>query len=336
MPTTDQFGRLLRDLRISVMDKCNFRCPYCMPAELFGADYQFLHKDQMLSEDELVRLATLFAQLGVTKLRITGGEPLLRPHLPLLVGRLAQIEGIEDIAMTTNGYYLAQSADALRLAGLHRLTISLDTLDEAVFQEMNGHRASLERVLAGIASAEKAGFAPLKFNCVVKRGVNDHTIAALAGHFRGTGHIVRFIEYMDVGNLNGWRMDEVVTAAEIVQIIGRELPLIPQPAHYLGEVARRYHYADGSGEIGIIASVTKPFCGDCTRARLSSAGEYYTCLFGRDGLDLKTPLREGATDETMRDLIGGVWQRRTDRYSELRTSFTHLPRKGAEMYRLGG
>lgn len=335
-PIIDKFNRPIRDLRISVIDKCNFRCPYCMPAEIFGADYDFLSKDKLLTDDEIVRLAHLFAQLGVTKFRLTGGEPLLRPKLPALIARLSHIPGIDDLALTTNAFFLPKYVAALKEAGLHRLTISLDSLDDAVFQAMNGRKATVDRVLTGLAAAETAGFKNLKINCVVKKGVNDHTLVDLARHFKGSGHIVRFIEYMDVGNLNGWKLDDVVTADEIVQSIDAELPLQPIPPNYVGEVANRYRYLDGEGEIGIIASVTKPFCGTCTRARLSSAGEYYTCLFAHQGTDLRTPLRENASDEKMLALIGGVWQKRQDRYSELRTSFTRIPAKGAEMYRLGG
>ena len=332
----DKFGRPVRDLRISVIDKCNFRCPYCMPAEIFGADYNFLTNDQLLSDDEIVRLATLFAQLGVSKFRLTGGEPLIRPNLAALVKRLAQIPGIEDLALTTNGYFLAEQAQALKEAGLHRLTISLDSLDNDVFQVLNGRRSTVDRVLASLTAAEAVGFQKMKINCVVKRGVNDHTIVNLARHFKGRGHIVRYIEYMDVGNLNGWKLDDVVTSEQILALIDADMPLEPVPPNYKGEVANRYRYLDGDGEIGVIASVTKPFCGNCTRARLSSAGEYYTCLFAHNGTDLRAPLRNGASDEEMLQLIGGVWQQRTDRYSELRTSFTRLPAKGAEMYRLGG
>ncbi len=332
----DKFGRPIRDLRISVMDKCNFRCPYCMPAEIFGEDYKFLTNTQMLSDDELVRLTKLFVQVGVTKLRLTGGEPLLRPNIIELVRRLATIPNIEDLAMTTNASYLPKYATALRDAGLHRLTISLDSLDEAVFQQMNGYKSTVAAVLKGIQSAEDAGFSPLKINCVVKKNVNDYTIADLARHFRNTPHIVRFIEYMDVGNLNGWVMDDVVSANQMLDILSAEIPLEPIAPNYASEVARRYRYSDGSAEIGFITSVTKPFCGNCTRARLSAAGEYYTCLFGLRGTDLRTPLRSGASDDDLINLIAGVWSRRTDRYSELRTSFTKVPRKGAEMYRLGG
>lgn len=332
----DKFQRPIRDLRISVIDKCNFRCPYCMPAEIFGADYNFLHKDELLTNEELIRLAQLFAQCGVTKLRITGGEPLLRPGLADLIAAWREIPGIEDIALTTNGFYLAREAQKLQAAGLHRLTISLDSLDEAVFQAMNGHKSTVARVLEGLEAAQTAGFTKIKLNCVVKRGVNDHTIVALAQKFKETGIIVRFIEYMDVGNLNGWKLDDVVTADEILAFIHAHTPLEPIPPNYPGEVANRFRYLDGRGEIGVIASVTKPFCGNCTRARISGAGEYYTCLFASQGVDLRTPLRQQATDEEMLTLIGGVWRKRTDRYSELRTSFTELPHKGAEMYRLGG
>ena len=333
---SDKFGRPIRDLRISVIDKCNFRCPHCMPAEIFGVDYDFLPKAKLLSNDEIVRLATLFAQLGVTKFRLTGGEPLLRPNLPQLVSRLAEIEGIEDLALTTNAFYLDRHASALKEAGLHRLTISLDSLDDDIFQIMNGGKSTVAQVLQGLAAAENAGFEDLKINCVVKKGVNEHTIVDLAKHFKGTGHILRYIEYMDVGNLNGWKLDDVVTAEQILKMIHHEMPLEPADPNYVGEVARRYRYLDGEGEIGIIASVTKPFCGDCTRARISSAGEYYTCLFAHSNTDLRGPMRAGATDEELLALIGGVWHKRTDRYSELRTSFTRVPAKGAEMYRLGG
>lgn len=334
--TLDKLDRPVRDLRISVVDKCNFRCPYCMPAEIFGADYKFLTNGELLSADEIVRLARLFVQSGVTKLRITGGEPLVRPDLVPIIARLAQIPNVDDLALTTNATFLADQVTALSDAGLQRITISLDSLDGEVFQIMNGRRSAIDQVLNGLAAAEAAGFHPIKLNCVVKRGVNDHTIVDLARHFKGTGHIVRFIEYMDVGNLNRWKMDDVVTADEILAQIDAEMPLEPIPPNYVGEVANRYRYADGSGEIGIVASVTKPFCGTCTRARLSSAGEYYTCLFATRGTDLRAPMREGASDDEMLDLIRGVWQQRTDRYSELRTSFTRLPEKGAEMYRLGG
>lgn len=296
----------------------------------------FLNKKQMLSDDELVRLTELFVEVGVTKLRLTGGEPLLRPNIISLIRRLAALPNIEDLAMTTNASLLPKYADALHEAGLHRLTISLDSLDEPIFQQMNGYKSTVAAVLNGIRAAEDAGFSPLKINCVVKKNVNDHTIADLARHFRDTPHIVRFIEYMDVGNLNGWVMDDVVSADQMLQILSAEIPLEPLAPNYDGEVARRFRYRDGSGEIGFITSVTKPFCGNCTRARLSAAGEYYTCLFGLRGTDLRAPLRDGASDADLLNLISATWSRRTDRYSELRTSFTKIPRKGAEMYRLGG
>ncbi len=332
----DKFGRPIRDLRISVIDKCNFRCPYCMPAEVFHANYKFLNNHELLSVAEITHLARLFVQLGVSKLRLTGGEPLLRPDLLDIIAALAQIPGVEDIALTTNGFYLAEMAHSLRRAGLQRLTVSLDSLDNEVFQVMNGRRSTVERVLEGIKTAESAGFRSMKLNCVVRKGVNDHTLVELARFFKDTNHIVRFIEYMDVGNFNHWQLEEVVTADEILRLIDLEMPLEPIPPNYPGEVANRYRYLDGKGEIGVIASVSKPFCGGCTRARLSSAGEYYTCLFAHRGTDLRAPLRNGASDTELQQLIGGVWGKRTDRYSELRTSFTRLPEKGAEMFRLGG
>lgn len=332
----DKFKRPIRDLRISIIDKCNFRCPYCMPAEIFGADYNFLSKKERLSGTEIVKLARLFTQVGVTKLRITGGEPLIHPEVISIVAQLTQLPGVEDVALTTNASHLARHAQALKEAGLHRLTISLDSLDEAVFLEMNGGKGSVEQVLQGLETAVEAGFEKIKLNCVVKKGVNEHTIVDLARFFKGTDHIVRFIEYMDVGNLNGWKMDDVVTADEILAKIQAEFPIEAVPPNYKGEVATRYRYLDGSGEIGLIASVTRPFCGNCTRARISSAGEYYTCLFALSGADLRTPMRDGASDEEMLRLISGVWRGRTDQYSELRTSFTQVPEKGAEMYRIGG
>jgi cyclic pyranopterin phosphate synthase len=336
----DRLGRVLRDLRISVTDRCNFRCGYCMPAEIYGERYQFLPKPQILSFEEIERLARLFAGLGVRKLRITGGEPLVRAQLPALVERLARIEGIDDLALTTNGYLLAEQVEALRKAGLHRLTISLDSLDPRTFERMNGRGLSIEPVLAGIAAAERAGFAPLKFNCVVQRGHNEQQIGELARRFRGTGHIVRFIEYMDVGTLNGWRREDVVPAAEILARLAQavEVPLVPIEPNYGGEVAQRYAYADGSGEIGIIASISQPFCGDCTRARLSADGHLFTCLFARSGTDLKTPLRAGASDRELCERIAGIWSRRSDRYSELRaieSRRSDAPER-VEMYRIGG
>lgn len=307
-----------------------------MPAEIFGESYNFLEKDQILSDDELIRLAHIFGRMGVTKLRITGGEPLIRKNLVNIIDEWLKTPGIEDVAMTTNGYFLAPIAEKLQTAGLHRLTISLDSLDEEVFQIMNGARSSVSRVLQAIEEAQRVGFNNLKINCVVKKGVNDHTLVDLARHFKGSGIIVRFIEYMDVGNLNGWKLDDVVTASEILELIGSEFPLQPLEENYRGEVANRYGYVDGSGEIGIIASVTQPFCGDCTRVRLSAAGELFTCLFGNKQVDLRDWLRNGSSDDEIIDMLANLWQNRTDRYSELRTSFTKLPAKGAEMYRIGG
>ena len=334
----DTFGRPIRDMRVSVTDRCNFRCPYCMPAEIYGERYEFLPRAELLTFEEIARLVGIFVGLGVTKVRLTGGEPLVRNSLEDLVARLAGIDAIQDLTLTTNGYLLAQKARQLKEAGLGRLTVSLDSLDEEVFKVMNGRNYGTGRVLEGIAAAEAAGFSPIKVNAVVQRGVNDHTIVDLARHFKGTGHILRFIEYMDVGNLNGWRLDEVVPADEIYRMIDSEMPLKPVEANYLGEVALRYQYADGEGEIGIIASVTKPFCGDCTRARLSTDGKLFTCLFAGRGTDLRGPMRDGADDDELRDLISGVWRKREDRYSELRTWATHgqdSPKK-IEMYQIGG
>ncbi len=335
----DRLDRPLRDLRISVTDRCNFRCPYCMPAEVFGERYQFLPRAQILSFEEIERVARVCAGLGARKLRITGGEPLVRQDLPVLLRRLAAIDGIEDLALTTNGTLLAGRAQALRDAGLQRITVSVDSLDEAVFERMSGHKGSLPQVLAGIEAAERVGLAPIKINCVVQRGVNDHTIVDLARHFRGTGHLVRFIEFMDVGTLNGWDLEQVMSAGDIFERIDAELPLEPLEPAYRGEVARRYAYRDGGGEIGLIASVTQPFCGDCTRARLSADGRLVTCLFATGGRDIKGPLREGASDAELRDLIAGVWSRRADRYSEDRsteTDFGPAPRDRIEMYQIGG
>ena len=335
---TDKFGRPMRDLRISVTDRCNFRCPYCMPAEIFGERYKFLPKEEILSFEEIARLARVFVDLGVNKVRITGGEPLLRVDLPRLVAMLADIPGVEDLTLTTNGYMLAQQAQELKDAGLKRITVSLDTLDEEIFKEMNGRGFGTRRVLHGIERAAEVGLAPIKINAVVQKGVNDHTIVDLARHFKGTGHIVRFIEYMDVGNRNGWKWDQVVPAADIVQLISAELPLEPQDSGYRGEVAQRYRYRDGEGEIGVITSVTQPFCGDCTRSRLSTDGKIYTCLFASKGVSLRDPLRAGASDDDLRDLISRLWGLRVDRYSEERTELAALqnaPQK-VEMYQIGG
>jgi cyclic pyranopterin phosphate synthase len=309
-----------------------------MPAEVYGDTYQFLPRAELLTFEEIARLACLFVDLGVTKVRLTGGEPLVRNGIEQLVALLARIEGVEDLTLTTNGYLLAEKAPALREAGLKRVTVSLDSLDEEIFKRMNGRGYGPERVLEGIRKAEEVGLRPLKINAVVQRGVNDHTILDLARYFQGTGHIVRFIEYMDVGNLNGWKWEDVVPADEILARLNAEMPLEPLEPNYQGEVARRYRYRDGRGEIGIIASVTKPFCGGCTRMRLSTDGKMYTCLFASHGTDLRGPLREGASDEDLRDLILGVWSRRADRYSEIRASAgdrEDRPRR-IEMYQIGG
>ena len=337
MHTTDTLDRPLRDLRISVTDRCNFRCPYCMPAEVFGEKYAFLPKKEILSFEEIERVARLCVELGARKLRITGGEPLLRAELPVLTSRLAQLAGVEDLALTTNGHLLARQARALAEAGLRRITLSLDSLDDETFLRMNGLRHPIGRVLEGIAAAERFGLVPLKINCVVQRGVNEASILDLARRFQGTGHVVRFIEFMDVGTLNGWELEQVVPAREILERIHAELPLEPAEPNYAGEVARRYRYCDGSGEIGVIASVTQPFCGDCTRARLSADGRLVTCLFATDGTDLKSPLRGGASDDELREILRGVWTRRTDRYSEDRATHTEFAEPARlEMYQLGG
>jgi cyclic pyranopterin phosphate synthase len=333
----DAFGRKLRDLRISVTDRCNFRCPYCMPAETFGPGFAFLPRKEVLTYEEIARLARIFVSLGTRKLRITGGEPLVRADLPELIEQLARIPGVDDIALTTNGHLLERFAAPLARAGLRRATVSLDSHDPEVFKKMSGGASAPERVLRGIEAAAAAGLGPIKINCVVQRGVNDHTLVDLAERFRGTGQIVRFIEFMDVGTANGWELAQVVPAREIVARISERFPLEPAGANYAGEVAKRWRYADGKGEIGIISSVTQPFCGDCTRARLSAEGSLVTCLFATAGRDLKTPLRSGASDEALREAITGVWTRRRDRYSEERSARTG-ERGGAriEMFKLGG
>jgi cyclic pyranopterin phosphate synthase len=331
--TLDRLGRPLRDLRISVTDRCNFRCVYCMPREVFGRDYQFLDRAELLTFEELERVAGAFVAHGVEKIRITGGEPLVRREVERLVAKLARLDGL-DLTLTTNGALLPQKARALADAGLRRVTVSLDSLDDAVFRAMNDVGFPVARVLAGIDAAAAAGL-PVKVNAVVKRGLNEDSVVELARHFHGSGHVVRFIEFMDVGHTNGWRLDDVVPAAEIVAAIDAELPLEPVEPAYRGEVARRWRYRDGGGEIGVIASVTQPFCGDCTRARLSAEGKLYTCLFAVRGTDLRALLRSGASDEELRDAIGAVWGRRTDRYSELRSAATaDLPK--VEMSYIGG
>jgi len=333
----DSLDRPLRDLRVSVTDRCNFRCTYCMPAELFGERYEFLHRDEILSFEEIERLVGLMVPLGVRKVRITGGEPLLRHGLHELVRGLKGIDGLDDIALTTNGTLLERMAGQLRREGLTRLTISLDSLDPDVFLQMNGGKLSLQRVLDGIAAAEKAGFEQIKINCVVQKGVNDHTLVDLARHFKGSGHIVRFIEFMDVGTKNGWQLDQVVPATEIAGLIDPEMPIEPAPPNYPGEVARRWSYRDGEGEIGIITSVSNPFCGGCTRARLTTDGQLVTCLFAAGGRDLRGLLRSGASDEALLEEIRSIWSGRRDRYSEERTSELGADRpERVEMYQIGG
>ena len=337
--TTDQFGRPLRDLRVSVTDRCNFRCTYCMPAEIYGERYEFLPREELLTFEEIARLAVIFTRLGALKLRLTGGEPLVRNHLDRLVAMLSPIDGIEDLTLTTNAYLLPEQAQRLKDAGLRRVTVSLDTLDDEIFRHMNGRGFGTQKVLEGIEAAERVGLHPIKINSVVQRGVNDHTIVDLARYFKERGHIVRFIEYMDVGNRNGWRLDHVVPAYEIVERIDAEMPLEPVDSGYRGEVALRYRYRDDGNEIGIIASVTKPFCGDCTRLRLSPEGSIYTCLFATRGTDLKGPMRAGATDDELEAIVRRVWGVRTDRYSEERSSMTEElreKREKVEMYHIGG
>lgn len=314
----DTLGRPLRDLRISVTDRCNFRCPYCMPRERYDEHYKFLKSAERLSFDEIVRLTRLFLHMGVRKLRITGGEPLLRAGLSDLIGDLTTLPDVEDVALTTNGVLLGQHAVALRAAGLQRITVSLDTLDPAIFARMAGNLGAPAEVLEGIAAAERAGLAPIKINAVVQRGVNDHTVLDLVERFRGTGMVLRFIEYMDVGNRNDWHAGQVVPSRELIDRISARWPLDAIDAQYRGEVAKRYAFRDGGGELGIISSVTQPFCGDCSRARLSSNGVLYACLFATQGLDLRAPLRAGASDTELLELVGGLWTRRADRYSELR------------------
>jgi GTP 3',8-cyclase len=335
MTTLDTLRRPLHDLRISVTDRCNFRCVYCMPKEVFGKDFQFLPPRALLTFEETTRLARIFIGLGVEKLRITGGEPLVRREIEKLIAMLAPLPGLQDLTLTTNGALLARKAQALRDAGLRRITVSLDALDDQVFRAMNDVDFPVTRVLEGIDVAAAVGLAPIKVNMVVKRGVNDHCVLDMARYFHGSGSILRFIEYMDVGTTNGWRTDDVVPSGEIVQAIDAEMPLEPLEANYPGEVARRYRYKDAGGEIGLISSVTQPFCASCTRARLSSEGELYTCLFAARGNDLRSMLRGGKSDEEIARAIGSIWTARSDRYSELRTAETAaLPK--VEMSHIGG
>ncbi len=332
----DSLQRTLRDLRISVTDRCNFRCPYCMPAEVFGRDFQFIPHGQLLSFEEIERVSRIFVSLGVKKIRITGGEPLLRRDIEVLVGMLARIDGLEDFTLTTNGALLAGKAIALREAGLKRITVSVDSLDDEIFRSMNDVDFPVAKVLDGIEAAKKAGLDPIKVNCVVKRGANEASLVDLVRHFRGSGVIVRFIEYMDVGSTNGWRLDDVVPSSEILERLSREISLEPMDRSYKGEVAERYHDDEGN-EVGIISSVTRPFCGDCTRLRLSSEGRLYTCLFASTGHDLRAHVRGGSDDERIAEWISSVWQSRDDRYSEIRTAESpSVPRARVEMSRIGG
>ena len=335
VPPRDQLGRRPRDLRISVTDRCNFRCTYCMPAEIFGRDFAFLPRSEILTYEEIVRLATIFVRLGVEKLRITGGEPTVRRHLPDLVHQLAAIDGVRDLTLTTNGSALRALAAPLAEAGLRRITVSLDSLDDAVFRDMSGIGMPLARVLDGISAARSAGLAPIKINMVVRRDLNEPSIVPMARWARDQGFILRYIEYMDVGTANGWRMDDVVPAAEIIDLVDRVFPLEALPPNYPGEVATRFRYRDGAGEVGVIASVSAPFCGACTRARLSAEGEMFTCLFAARGTDLRAPLRSGADDAQLEDRIRAAWLARDDRYSDLRSAgTTGLPR--VEMFAIGG
>jgi len=328
----DLLGRPLQDLRLSVIDACNFRCGYCMPADRIPDDHG-MDAAGRLSFDQIEILARAFVAVGVRKLRLTGGEPLLRKRLPELVARLAAIPGVEDLALTTNGALLAGQARALRQAGLHRLTVSLDALEPQAFRAMSGGRGEVAQVLDGIAAAEAAGFPPLKINCVVQRGVNEDQVLPLLERFRGSGHVVRFIEYMDVGTCNGWRPEQVVRSAELRDRIAARWPLVPLQAHYRGEVAERYAYADGAGEVGFVSSVSAPFCGDCHRARVSADGRLYTCLFAGEGHDLKPALARGGA--ALAAHVAALWSRRGDRYSEIRSQ-PQAPRKHIEMYLIGG
>jgi len=334
-PVLDTRRRPLRDLRVSVTDRCNFRCTYCMPKEVFGRDFAFLPPAQLLSFEEITRLARVFTGLGVEKIRLTGGEPLVRRDVESLVGMLSELPGLRDLTLTTNGALLAKKAQALKDAGLNRVTVSLDSLDDAVFQSMNDVAFPVARVLDGIAAAQAAGLGPVKINMVVQRGVNEDSVVPMARYFHNTGCVLRFIEFMDVGATNGWHLGDVIPAAEIVRRIGLELPLIPEAPNYPGEVARRFRYADGGGEIGVITSVTQPFCGDCSRARLSAEGRLYTCLFAAGGFDLRALLRGEAPDAEIADKVRALWSARTDRYSEVRTEET-ARRPKVEMSHIGG
>lgn len=334
MNPKDAFQRQIRDLRISVTDRCNFRCIYCMPKEFFGREYEFLKRAELLTFEEIARLTRIFNTLGANKVRITGGEPLIRRDIEDLISLLSTIPDL-DLTLTTNGSLLAQKASALKEAGLKRVTVSLDALDDETFKAMNDVNFPVESVLKGIEAASEVGLNPVKINMVVKRGINEKSILPMVRHFRNSGHILRFIEYMDVGNTNGWRLDQIVSINEILGIIDNEFPIEPLEPNYQGEVAKRWVYKDGAGEIGVIASVTAPFCGNCTRIRLSAEGRLYTCLFGTEGTDLRGLIRGGKTDDDISDFIFDLWQKRDDRYSEIRSSKT-AELKRVEMSYIGG
>jgi len=331
--TTDAFARPVRDLRLSVTDRCNFRCTYCMPKEVFGPGHEFLPRDELLTFQEIVSVVGAFARQGVNKVRITGGEPLLRKGIEELIAMIAQVEGIDDLTLTTNASLLERKAEALVEAGLHRVTVSLDAIDDPTFQRMNDVGFPVATVLEAIKAASDAGLGPIKVNCVVQRGVNDHAVLDMAEHFRGTEHIVRFIEFMDVGSTNGWRLDDVVSASDMIESIHGKYPLEAIPPNYQGEVANRFRYLDGAGEVGVIASVTQPFCGSCTRARISAEGTMYTCLFASGGTSVRDALRSG---EDVDQLISETWARRDDRYSEERSSLTERISTPVEMSYIGG
>ena len=331
----DKLSRPLRDLRVSVTDRCNFRCPYCMPAEIYGERYEFLPRNDLLTFEEITRIVKLSTQLGVKKVRLTGGEPLVRQDVVELVSMIASLDGIEDFAMTTNAYLLSGMAESRNKAGLQRITVSLDSIDDEVFKKMNGRGFGTAKVIDGIAAAKEAGLDPIKINAVVQKGINDNTLVELASWCRDNGYTPRFIEYMDVGTLNDWKLDEVLSASDIVKIIEGEFSVTPIESSYRGEVAKRYRYKDGKGEFGVISSVTQPFCGDCTRLRLSPEGQIVTCLFADGGTDLRGPMRSDIPDEELLNIMSGTWSNREDRYSEIRTSMTS-PKKKVEMYHIGG
>ena len=336
-PIQDVLGRPLQDLRISVMDRCNFRCSYCMPEEKYHPNFKFLPSEERLPFEDIIRIARIFVDMGINKIRITGGEPLLRANLTDLIGDLSRINGIDDIALTTNGVLLTKYASELKAAGLNRVTISLDTLDKEEFRTLTGRRGSLGRVLAGIKEAQIVGFENIKVNAVIKRGSNDQLIQQMVEYFRDTPIVLRFIEYMDVGNINHWKISDTVPSEELLTAINLIWPVEPIDQNYHGEVASRYRFKDGRGEIGFISSVTKPFCRSCTRARLSSDGKLYNCLFATSGQDVKSWLRAGLTDQEIQEKIYEIWSRREDRYSELRAlNQTYLGKKKVEMYYIGG